>query len=144
MSTGCCWGSPTTEWWGTKLAYLAIAVDRDGRKHMLDYWIQDSEGARFWHKVVIDLRNRGVRDILIACCERLTGLPDAIRSSFPDTLMYRASEHGFRIALEDSRRLRRLNRLMRPSIVKLALEALAVAHRRAEPGPRSATSTPEC
>jgi putative transposase len=144
MSTGCCWGSPTTGWWGTKVAYSAIGVDRDGRKHILDCWIQDSEGARFWHKVVIDVRNRRVRDILIACCEGLTGLPDASRSSFPDTLMYRASEHGFRIALEDTRRSRRLNRLMRPSIVKLALEALALAHRRAEPGPRSATSTPEC
>ncbi|STZ41321.1 Transposase (fragment) [Mycolicibacterium gilvum] len=53
----------------TKVAYLAIGVDLDGRKHALGVWIQDSEGAKFWQKVVIDLRNRGVRDILIACCD---------------------------------------------------------------------------
>lgn len=67
----------------TKVAYLAIGVDLDGRKHALGCWIQDSEGAKFWQKVVIDLRNRGLRDILIACCDGLTGLPDAIRSISP-------------------------------------------------------------
>ena len=67
------------------MAYLAIGVDLEGRKHALGVWIQDSEGAKFWQKVVIDLRNRGVRDILIACCDGLTGLPDAIRSIYPDT-----------------------------------------------------------
>ncbi|BCO34889.1 transposase [Mycobacterium heckeshornense] len=76
---------------GTKVAYLAIGVDLDGRKHALGCWIQDSEGARFWQKVIIDLRNRGVRDILIACCDGLTGLPDAIRSIFPDTVIQTSS-----------------------------------------------------
>jgi putative transposase len=63
---------------GTKVAYLAIGVDLEGRKHGLGCWIQDSEGAKFWQKVVIDLRNRGVRDVLIACCDGLTGLPDPL------------------------------------------------------------------
>jgi hypothetical protein len=55
----------------TKVAYLAIGVDLDGRKHALGCWIQDTEGANFWRKVVIDLRNRGVCDILIACADAL-------------------------------------------------------------------------
>ncbi len=55
-----------------KVAYLAIGVDLEGRKHASGVWIQDSEGAKFWQKVVINLRNRGVRDILIACCDGLT------------------------------------------------------------------------
>ena len=83
----------------TKVAYLAIGVDVQGRKHALGCWIQDSEGARFWQKVVIDLRNRGVRDILIACCDGLTGLPDAIRSIFPDTVVQTCVVHVIRNAM---------------------------------------------
>jgi putative transposase len=83
----------------TKVAYLAIGVDLEGRKHALGCWIQDSEGAKFWQKVVIDLRNRGVRDILIACCDGLTGLPDAIRSTFPDTVVQTCVVHVIRNAM---------------------------------------------
>ena len=84
---------------GTKVAYLAIGVDLDGRKHALGVWIQDTEGAKFWQKVVIDLRNRGVRDILIACCDGLTGLPDAIRSIYPDTVVQTCVVHVIRNAM---------------------------------------------
>ncbi len=55
----------------TKVAYLAIGVDVEGRKHALGCWIADTEGAKFWQKVLTDLRNRGVRDVLIACCDGL-------------------------------------------------------------------------
>jgi putative transposase len=84
---------------GVKVAYLAIGVDVDGRKHALGCWIQDTEGAKFWQKVVIDLRNRGVRDILIACCDGLTGLPDAIRSIYPDTVVQTCVVHVMRNAM---------------------------------------------
>ncbi|WP_064442702.1 IS256 family transposase [Hoyosella altamirensis] len=83
----------------TKVAYLAIGVDTDGFKHALGCWIADSEAARFWQKVVTDLRNRGVRDILIACCDGLTGLPDAIRSVFPDTTVQTCVVHVLRNAI---------------------------------------------
>ena len=83
----------------TKVAYLAIGVDLDGRKHALGCWIQDSEGAKFWQKVVVDLRNRGVQDILIACCDGLTGLPDAIHSIFPDTVVQTCVVHVIRNAM---------------------------------------------
>ena len=56
-------------------------------------------GAKFWQKVVIDLRNRGVRDILIACCDGLTGLPYAIRSIFPDTVVQTCVVHVIRNAM---------------------------------------------
>jgi putative transposase len=81
------------------VAYLAIGVDVDGRKHALGCWIQDTEGAKFWQKVVIDLRNRGVQDILIACCDGLTGLPDAIRSIFPETVVQTCVVHVIRNAM---------------------------------------------
>jgi putative transposase len=83
----------------TKVAYLAIGVDLDGRKHALGCWIQDSEGAKFWAKVLADLRNRGVRDILIACCDGLTGLPDAIAGVFPDTVVQTCVVHVIRNAM---------------------------------------------
>lgn len=84
----------------TKVAYLVIGVDVDGRKHALGCWIQDSEGAKFWHKVLTDLRNRGVRDILIACCDGLTGLPDAIRAVFADTVVQTCVVHVVRNAMK--------------------------------------------
>lgn len=83
----------------TKVAYLAIGVDTDGRKHALGCWIADTEAAKFWVKVVADLRNRGVRDILIVCCDGLTGLPDAIRSIFPDTVVQTCVVHVIRNAM---------------------------------------------
>jgi putative transposase len=83
----------------TKVAYLAIGVDVDGRKHALGCWIQDTEGAKFWQKVLSDLRNRGVRDILIICCDGLTGLPDAINAIFPDTVVQTCVVHVIRNAM---------------------------------------------
>ena len=70
-----------------KSAYLVIGVDVEGRKHALGCWIAETEGAKFWHAVLTQLRNRGLRDVLIACCDGLTGLPEAITSVFPDTVV---------------------------------------------------------
>nr|WP_322768623.1 IS256 family transposase [Frankia sp. Cr1] len=83
----------------TKVAYLAIGVDTDGRKHALGCWIQDSEGAKFWQKVLADLRNRGVRDVLIVCCDGLTGLPDAVTAVFPDSIVQTCVVHVIRNAM---------------------------------------------
>ena len=74
-----------------KPAYLAVGVDADGEKHVLGIWLAKTppetatagEGARFWGQVMADLRNRGVRDILIACCDGLAGFEDAITAAFP-------------------------------------------------------------
>jgi putative transposase len=69
-------------------AHIAVGVDLDGIKHVLGIWVQATEGAKFWAGVVAELANRGVRDILIACCliaccDGLTGLPEAIEATFP-------------------------------------------------------------
>lgn len=63
-----------------KAAHLVVWVDTDGVKHVLGIWIAQTEGARFWMQVCTELRNRGVRDTLIACCDGLTGLPEAIEA----------------------------------------------------------------
>lgn len=62
-----------------KVAHLVVGVDVDGFKHVLGIWMQSSEGAKFWLGVFTELRNRGLRDPLIACCDGLTGLPGGVR-----------------------------------------------------------------
>jgi putative transposase len=84
-----------------KPAYIAIGIDGDGEKHVLGIWLAKTmpgdpaagEGAGFWRSVMTDLRNRGVRDILIACCDGLTGFEDAITSAFPHTVVQRCVVH---------------------------------------------------
>jgi hypothetical protein len=60
-----------------KAAHIAVGVDLDGVKHVLGIWVQAAEGARFWAGVCAELRNRGVRDVLIVCCDGLSGFPEA-------------------------------------------------------------------
>lgn len=67
----------------TRAVYLALGVNLDGHKELLGLWIGDKEGSKFWLSILTELRNRGVRDILIACVDGLTGFPDAIASEFP-------------------------------------------------------------
>jgi putative transposase len=90
-----------------KPAYVAIGVDADGEKHVLGIWLARTapetatagEGARFWGSVMNDLKNRGVRDILIACCDGLAGFEDAITSAFPRAVVQRCVVHLIRNAL---------------------------------------------
>ncbi|MEJ3653986.1 IS256 family transposase [Pseudonocardia sp. TRM90224] len=82
-----------------KVAHLVIGVDTDGRKHALGCWIAEAEGAKFWHSVLTQLRNRGLHDILIACCDGLTGLPEAITAVFPDTVVQTCVVHVIRNAM---------------------------------------------
>ena len=69
-----------------KAAHIAVGVDMDGVKHVLGIWVQSTEGAKFWAGVCAELANRGVRDVLIACCDGLTGLPEAIEATWPHTI----------------------------------------------------------
>lgn len=82
-----------------KVAHLVVGVDVEGRKHALGAWIAEAEGAKFWHSVLTQLRNRGLRDILIACCDGLTGLPEAITTVFPDTVVQTCVVHVIRNAM---------------------------------------------
>jgi putative transposase len=82
-----------------KVAHLVVGVDVDGRKHALGVWIAEAEGAKFWHSVLTQLRNRGLRDILILCCDGLSGLPEAVTSAFPDTIVQTCVVHVVRNAM---------------------------------------------
>ena len=66
-----------------KAVYLALGIAEEGCKDVLGIWIEQNEGAKFWLKVMNELRNRGVEDILIAVVDGLKGFPDAITAVFP-------------------------------------------------------------
>jgi len=68
-----------------KAIYLALGVTMEGHKDLLGLWISENEGAKFWLNVLTELKNRGVKDILIACVDGLKGFPDAIAAAFPQT-----------------------------------------------------------
>ena len=79
--------------------YLALGVNMEGRKELMGLWMADTEGAKFWLGVLSDLTHRGVQDILIACCEGLKGLPDAIEATFPHTTVQTCIVHMVRNSL---------------------------------------------
>src|SRR3954464_5910012 len=80
-------------------AYIAVGVDLDGTKHVLGIWVQASEGAKFWAGVCAELRNRGVRDVLIVCCDGLTGFPEAIEATWPHSIVQTCTVHLIRAAM---------------------------------------------
>lgn len=79
-----------------KSAHLVVGVDVDGLKHVLGVWIAAEEGAKFWAHVLSQLRNRGLRDILILCCDGLSGLPEAVEGVFPATVVQTCVVHVMR------------------------------------------------
>jgi putative transposase len=82
-----------------KAAHLVVGVDLDGFKHVLGIWVQANEGAKFWLAVLSELRNRGLRDALIVCCDGLPGLPDAIETIWPEAIVQTCVVHLLRASL---------------------------------------------
>src|SRR6202521_1203284 len=82
-----------------KAVYVALALNPDGEKDVLGLWIEQSEGAKFWLKVVNELKARGVNDILIAVVDGLKGFPEAITSVFPQTVVQTCIVHLIRNSL---------------------------------------------
>jgi len=82
-----------------KAVYLALGMGPDGRRDVLGLWIEQNEGAKFWLKVMNELRNRGVEDILIAVVDGLKGFPEAITTVFPLTSVQTCIVHLTRFSL---------------------------------------------
>jgi transposase-like protein len=77
-----------------KPAYLAVGLDGSGHKHILGVWLgSGGEGASYWLSVFTELRNRGVDDVLIACCDGLPGLPDALEATWPQVVVQTCVVH---------------------------------------------------
>ena len=81
-----------------KAAHIAVGVDMDGIKHVLGIWVQATEGAKFWAAVCAELANRGVKDVLIVCCDGLTGFPEAVEATWPEATVQTCVVHLIRAA----------------------------------------------
>ena len=82
-----------------KAVYLALGVNSDGEKELLGLWLSQNEGAKFWLSVMNELKNRGVNDIFIACCDGLKGFPEAIEAVYPKTQVQLCIVHQVRHSL---------------------------------------------
>ena len=78
---------------------MALGVNLRGDKELLGLWIEQNEGAKFWLYVLTELKNRGVADIFIACCDGLSGFPQAIETVYPRTQVQLCIVHMVRNSL---------------------------------------------
>jgi transposase-like protein len=84
----------------SKAVYVALAINLEGKRDVLGFYVGDSESSKFWMQVFTDLSNRGTKDILIACTDGLKGMPDAIASIFPKTEVQLCIVHQIRNSLK--------------------------------------------
>ena len=79
-----------------KAVYIALAILPDGTKEILGLWIEQTEGAKFWLRVMNEIKNRGVQDILLAVVDGLKGFPEAINATFPEAVVQTCIVHLIR------------------------------------------------
>jgi len=79
-----------------KHVYLAMGISLEGKKEVLGLWMEPNEGAKFWLKVITELKNRGVADVFVICCDGLKGFPQAIEAVFPQTIVQTCIVHLIR------------------------------------------------
>src|SRR5688500_7770931 len=120
----------------SKAVYLALGITPSGTKDVLGLWIEQTEGAKFWLRVMTELKSRGVDDILITLIDGLTGFPEAIAAVFPQTQIHTCIVHLVRRSLafvswKDRKRisgaLRTIYRAETVSAAHAALEAFAAS-----------------
>lgn len=110
-----------------KAVYIAIGIDLEGQKDVLGLWIGESESSKFWLMITNELKNRGVRDILIASVDGLNGFNEAIHASFPKTEIQRCIVHQIRNSTKylSYKDLKQFTQDLKP-IYKAANESLAL------------------
>ena len=69
-----------------KVAYIVLGVTVEGFKEILGIWIGENESAKYWLRVLNELKQRGVKDILITCSDNLTVIKEAINAAYPDAI----------------------------------------------------------
>jgi putative transposase len=82
-----------------KAVYVALGVNVYGHKELLGLWMSENEGAKFWLSVLTELKNRGIKDVFVACVDGLTGFPEAIATVFPKTQVQLCIVHMMRNSL---------------------------------------------
>jgi len=124
-----------------KATHLAVGVDLDGIKSVLGIWVQSAEGAKFWAGVCAELANRGVRDILVACCDGLVGLPEAIEATWPTTTVQTCVVHLIRasmrfVAYQDRKQVAAALRAVYTPPTAETAETALLAFGESDPGKR--------
>lgn len=116
-----------------KAAYVAIGTDLEGKKDVLGIWLGTNESAKYWLNVLTGLKNRGVRDILIASVDGLSGFVEAIHAAFPQTEVQRCVIHQIRASTRyvSYKDVKAFSADLKP-IYKAATEELALAAYSAE------------
>lgn len=82
-----------------KHVYVALGINAEGAKEVLGIWMETNEGAKFWLKVLTDLKNRGLVDALVVCCDGLKGFPEAIETALPKATVQTCIVHLIRASL---------------------------------------------
>ncbi|HEY5895309.1 MAG TPA: IS256 family transposase, partial [Chthoniobacterales bacterium] len=82
-----------------KAVYLALVMDAEGNKDVLGLWVEQQEGAKFWQRVLNELKNRGLEDILMAVVDGLKGFPEAIVAVYPQAQVQTCIVHLTRYSL---------------------------------------------
>lgn len=83
-----------------KAVYICLGYTMKGYKDILGIWVDEAEGAKFWLSICNDLKNRGVKQILIACMDGLKGLPQAIKTVYPDVNIQTCIVHQIRNSIK--------------------------------------------
>ena len=113
-----------------KAVYICLGYDMDGYKDILGIWVDEAEGTKFWLGICNDLKNRGVKEILIACMDGLKGLPQAIKTVFPSVNIQTCIIHQIRnsikyVASKDKKEfMKDLKEVYKASTEELALVQL--------------------
>lgn len=81
---------------GKKAVYVILGINSDGYKDILGFYVGENESAKYWLKILNDLKARGLRNILILCSDGLKGLPEAISTAYPNTEFQRCIVHMIR------------------------------------------------
>lgn len=120
-----------------KAVYLAIGVTCRGDKQVLGLWIEQTEGAKFWLRVMNELQGRGVEDILIAVVDGLKGFPEAITTIFPECVVQTCIVHLIRYSLQFAswKERKPLAQALRPIYTASSAQAAADALEAFEKGP---------
>jgi putative transposase len=82
-----------------RAVFTAIGINVEGQKSVLGLWVNSTEGSKFWMSVLVNLKNRGMKDAFIICTDGLKGFPEAIEAIFPSTLVQTCIVHMIRASL---------------------------------------------
>ena len=114
-----------------RAVYTAIGINIEGEKSVLGLWVGGNEGAKYWMSVLVNLKNRGMKDAFVICTDGLKGFPEAIEAVFPSTLVQTCIVHLIRTSLsfvswkERKRLAADLKLIYRAATAEMAEQALA-------------------